>query len=273
MVQQKRRRKTTRKKQRSKILLCSCGFLLVWVVFWGGSFFTTSNHTEHLSLPDILEEKSDGKSTLQNQQENHGKPVDTSTGTITKEADASDWNLLLVNPWNALPKDFSINLTHLRNGHAIDERAYPDLQNMMDDARALGLDPLICSSYRSLERQQELYEQQVRKYILQGYSPSQAQEEAGKWVAFPGTSEHQTGLAVDIVAGSYQLLDEQQENTAEQKWLMENAWKYGFVLRYPHDKSEITGIHYEPWHYRYVGKDAAKEMYEQGLCLEEYCNG
>ncbi len=182
----------------------------------------------------------------------------------------SDWALLLVNPWNPLPEDFSVKLTQLRNHQAVDKRAYPDLQDMMDDARALGLDPLICSSYRTQEKQQTLYETKVNAYLTQGCSLEQAREKAGKWVAVPGTSEHQTGLALDIVSNSYQHLNEQQEQTAEQKWLIENSWKYGFVLRYPEDKSELTGINYEPWHYRYVGKEAAKEMYDQELCLEEY---
>ena len=89
-------------------------------------------------------------------------------------------------------------------------------------------------------------------------------------VAYPGTSEHNLGLAVDIVARDYQILDEKQEQTAEQQWLMENCCKYGFILRYPTDKTEETGIIYEPWHYRYVGQTAAKEMYRKNLCLEEY---
>ncbi|MCB6367700.1 M15 family metallopeptidase, partial [Intestinibacillus massiliensis] len=93
---------------------------------------------------------------------------------------------------------------------------------------------------------------------------------AAVWVAVPGTSEHQLGLAVDLVSLSNQNLNHSQENTALQKWLMKNSWKYGFILRYPSDKSSITGIGYEPWHYRYVGKKAAKAIYEQGVCLEEY---
>ena len=140
----------------------------------------------------------------------------------------------------------------------------------MDDMRAEGLSPLICSSYRTNEKQQTLYSNQVNGYLAQGYSQAKAEEEAGKWVAVPGTSEHQTGLAADIVDMSYQILDEKQEDTPVQKWLMENSWKYGFILRYPSDKSDITGIHYEPWHYRYVGKETAKEIYEKGVCLEEY---
>ena len=106
--------------------------------------------------------------------------------------------------------------------------------------------------------------------IVQGYSEENARTEAGKVVAVPGTSEHQLGLAVDIVDIENQILDEDQEKTAVQKWLMKNSWRYGFILRYPNDKSNITGIIYEPWHYRYVGKEAAKEIYDLDVCLEEY---
>lgn len=200
-------------------------------------------------------------------EESNAEPVETPT------INTSDWNLLLVNRWNKIPDNFSIELTQLKNGHAIDERAYPDLQDMMDAMRAEGLSPLICSSYRTYEKQQTLYNNQVSKYLAKGYSQSEAEAEAGKWVAVPGTSEHQTGLAVDIVDINYQMLDEKQEDTAVQKWLIKNAYKYGFILRYPSDKSEITGINYEPWHYRYVGKEVAKEIYEEGICLEEYLIG
>ena len=89
-------------------------------------------------------------------------------------------------------------------------------------------------------------------------------------VALPGTSEHQLGLALDLVDESYQNLDEGQENTKVQKWLMQNSWRYGFILRYPTDKSSVTGIIYEPWHYRYLGRDMARDVYESGLCLEEF---
>ena len=94
--------------------------------------------------------------------------------------------------------------------------------------------------------------------------------EAARWEAPPGTSEHQTGLALDIVSARYQVLDSAQANTAEQQWLMAHCWEYGFILRYPADKTEITGIGYEPWHYRYVGRETAAAVHESGLCLEEY---
>lgn len=129
------------------------------------------------------------------------------------------WHLILVNPSNPLPEDFSVKFTELRNGHAVDERIYPDLQAMMDAARAEGLNPLICSSYRSLEKQEALFENKVSEYLSHAYSQEEAEIEAAKWVAKPGTSEHHTGLAVDIVSMDYQLLDEAQETTPEQQWL------------------------------------------------------
>ncbi len=186
---------------------------------------------------------------------------------------SSDWNLILVNSHHPLPSDFEVELKTLASGHQVDVRLYPALQRMMDDARAEGLSPIICSSYRTMEKQTSLYNNLVNSYIAKGYSSDAAKQEAAKWIAIPGTSEHHTGLVVDIVAQSYQLLDEKQADTAEQQWLMQNAHKYGFILRYAKDKTAITGIGYEPWHYRYVGEEAAKEMYERGISLEEYLNG
>ncbi|MBD5098928.1 MAG: M15 family metallopeptidase [Clostridiales bacterium] len=185
--------------------------------------------------------------------------------------DREDWALTLVNFDHPLPEGFAVpELTQLRNGHAIDSRAYPALQAMMDDARAAGLQPLICSSLRTWDDQERLFEAEVQNWLARGYIRKDAEEQAAMWVARPGTSEHQTGLAVDIVDLSYQVLDEGQENTPVQRWLMAHCWEYGFILRYPTDKSALTGVSYEPWHYRYVGADAAKEIMNGGLCLEEY---
>lgn len=187
-----------------------------------------------------------------------------------KNAQEQEWNLLLVNPWNPIPENYEPELTYLRNGQAVDSRCYPELQQMMDDCRAAGFDPLICASYRTMEKREALFEDKEANLIREGYPENEVEVEAAKVVAYPGTSEHQLGLALDIVDVSYQQLDTEQENTPVQQWLMKNSWKYGFVLRYPTDKSDITGIIYEPWHYRYVGKEAAAEMYENKLCLEEY---
>ena len=186
-------------------------------------------------------------------------------------SDGETWSLLLVNRQSPLPADFSIpSLTQLKNGHAIDSRAYPALQEMMDAARAAGYSPLICSSYRTQEKQTELFARKVQVYLDQGYGQAEAEELAALWVSPPGTSEHQTGLAVDIVDLDYQLLDEQQETRPVQQWLIHHCAEYGFILRYPTGKSDLTGVNYEPWHYRYVGIVAAEEIMAQGLCLEEY---
>lgn len=184
--------------------------------------------------------------------------------------ETDNWKLTLVNPWHLLPEAYSIRTVELVNGQSVDERCYPDLQAMMDDCRAAGLSPYICSSFRTWEKQNRLFENNVMKLMGQGYSEEDARTETARNIAIPGTSEHQLGLAVDIVDKNYQVLDEAQENTAVQKWLMENSWRYGFILRYPTDKSDITGIVYEPWHYRYVGKEVAEVMYNEGICLEEY---
>lgn len=206
-----------------------------------------------------------------NKVENQEKTTAAAESTTKpEEVDKTKWNLILVNKWNKLPADYEAKVTYLNNGHAVDERAYPDLMNMLDDCKSEGLEPLICSSYRTMEKQQELFSNKINEYISYGYSKEQAEQKAGELVAIPGTSEHQLGLAVDIVDISYQILDEKQENTDVQKWLMKNSYKYGFILRYPTDKSSITGISYEPWHYRYVGKEAAKEIFDAQICLEEY---
>ena len=178
--------------------------------------------------------------------------------------------LTLVNFENTIPKDWKVDLVRLNNGQSVDRRIYDDLIAMLQAAKSEGLNPLICSSYRTNEKQEQLYQNKVSEYLSQGYSKVEASDKAAFWVARPGTSEHQLGLAVDIVSTKNQRLDRSQENTVEQQWLIQHSWKYGFVLRYPTNKNSITGVGYEPWHYRYVGKEHAKKINELGVCLEEY---
>ena len=178
---------------------------------------------------------------------------------------SEEWNLIIVNRWNELPEDYSIELTELSNGQKVDSRIYPYLQEMFDAARAEGVYPVVREGYRTEEEQQEILDDKIQTYINQGYSQSRAERTAKEWVALPGTSEHQLGIAVDINADKSKCSNEEVY-----AWLAENAYKYGFILRYPLGKQEITGTSYEPWHYRYVGEEAALEIYEQGICLEEY---
>ena len=189
------------------------------------------------------------------------------------EAEETDdsWMLMLVNGENPLPEDYEApELTKVRTGHYVDSRIYDALQQMLGDARAAGVSPVICSSYRTWAGQTKLFNNQVQVWKAWGYIGKAAEDKAATWVARPGTSEHQTGLALDIVDAGYQGLYAAQANTATQKWLMAHCAEYGFILRYPKDKVDITGVNYEPWHYRYVGVDAAKEITESGVCLEEY---
>ena len=168
------------------------------------------------------------------------------------------WNLTLVNRWNPLPEGWTVDEVELSNGWTVDSRCYDALQQMMDACRAEGLHPVVCSAYRTQAMQQNIFDQMKQSLLDQGYSDADAETEAGRQVAVPGTSEHQMGLAVDIVG--------EEANV----WLGEHCWEYGFILRYTEEKAEITGITNEPWHFRYVGREISMDMKDSGLCLEEY---
>lgn len=195
---------------------------------------------------------------------------DDSRGDDTT-AKPSDWNLLLVNAKNPVPKSYAPELVTIdakyltRNDEwrkYIDKKVYASLIRMMDDCRAAmqkvhrddSHRPLICSAYRTNKQQKELYDAASNKNDT----------------AVPGTSEHECGLAADIVDADYRMLDNKQADMDAQKWLMKHCGEYGFILRYPSGKQSITGIVYEPWHYRYVGKEAASDIMRRGITLEEY---
>ncbi len=187
-----------------------------------------------------------------------------------KKDKTESWMLTLVNKDNYLPENFEPDLDHIENGWYFDSRASEYLKNMLNAARADGQEIIICSSYRSIDMQKKLYDQEVLTQQYAGYSYDDALEKAKTIVAYPGSSEHNLGLAADIVALNYQMLVDEQADQPENKWLQDNCYRFGFILRYPKDKTDITDVIYEPWHFRYVGIDAATEIYERGICLEEY---
>lgn len=179
----------------------------------------------------------------------------------------NDWRLIMVNSKNAVPDDYSIELTQLANGISVDSRIYPDLQKMFDDMREQGVYPVVSEGYRTNEQQQNMMTQKINGFIDEGYSKKTARELAEKLVAEAGKSEHELGIALDINADADFSSDEDVYD-----WLAENAYRYGFILRYPSDKENITGIDYEPWHYRYVGAESALQIYSQQITLEEFLN-
>jgi D-alanyl-D-alanine carboxypeptidase len=181
----------------------------------------------------------------------------------------NDWNLIFVNPWNKLPDDFEFEIGTI-GSRKMDKRIVANVEKMFLDAKNDGIDLMIASAYRTVERQTELFNEQIKSYKNQGYSDTDAYNEAKQWVAIPGTSEHHTGLALDIVTPTYQVLNYGFDTTDAFKWLNENCTEYGFILRYPKGKTDITGITYEPWHYRYVGVEIAKYITENNLTFEEY---
>lgn len=170
----------------------------------------------------------------------------------------AQWYLILVNEWNAIPDDFDVETAEVEGGYYVDVRIKDALAEMLSDCREAGFSPRIISSFRTRETQQYLYDHTANKADT----------------AIPGHSEHECGLAADIIdSGSLGWSDpliDAQEDMPAQKWLMEHCHEYGFILRYPKEMQEKTGIIYEPWHYRYVGKEHAAIIMNNGICLEEY---
>lgn len=178
----------------------------------------------------------------------------------------------LVNPWNPLDEDYETELRYIDHKQQIAAQCYDALMQMLADCTAAGHETMVVSGYRTTADQEFLYGRKVNYYLGLGYSRNAALKEAAKSVAVPGTSEHQLGLAVDIVDADVPYLEDYQADTPAQKWLLEHCYEYGFILRYPADTTGITGIIYEPWHYRYVGVEVARELQQLGITLEEYLN-
>ncbi len=195
-------------------------------------------------------------------------PVDPETPSVSYKDDPL---LILANVDNPLPEDFEVGeLETVQGNYKLDIRAASYAREMIADAKEEGITLQLCSSYRARSLQQTLFDNKYNYYISNGWTEADAYAKTATIIAIPGTSEHQTGLCMDVVTPSYQVLDAGYAETDAAKWLAANAYKYGFILRYPKDKQEITKIIFEPWHYRFVGLENAKLIKDSGLCLEEY---
>ena len=182
------------------------------------------------------------------------------------DTDALPWNLIYVSKDHPLPKDFKVpEFTELVNGHRVDSRIYPDLQKLVDAARDAGYSPYITSSYIEYQNQDEQLQAKIDELMEAGETQEQAEVEAKAFVAEAGTSEHETGLAFDMSSDMGE-----EDETALWKWLEENSYKYGFIIRYPKNKASITGVDNDQFHLRYVGIKDATAMNKNKITLEEY---
>lgn len=194
--------------------------------------------------------------------------------SVPSEPDEEEWNLILINGNNPVPEDYELNLIEMegetiRGGGAavVDARIVEPLQKMLAAAREDGIIPKITSAYRSIEDQKAVMEEYINDYITnESMTREEAEAEARRWVALPGTSEHQIGIAVDISTADWSA----QGADVVWAWLEENCWKYGFILRYTEEWASITGAAAEPWHFRYVGEEHAKDITDSGLPFEQY---
>ena len=226
------------------------------------------NMDNQLSLDDILEagELEDNSEIIIDDDEVALGTEGASEISFTR----GDWKIMLVNKQHPIPEDYEFPLGTISGSMRCDERIIQPLLDMMKAARNDGVSLIICSPYRDMERQTMLFTNKVNRYMDGGMSYMDAYNLASQAVTVPGSSEHQVGLAIDIITDGYSSLDEGFGNTAAGRWLADNSYKYGFVLRYPAGKEEITSIEFEPWHFRYVGVDAATIMAQNGMCLEEF---
>jgi D-alanyl-D-alanine carboxypeptidase len=192
--------------------------------------------------------------------------IDYSQLTFSKD----DWRLILVNKSHSIPDDYTFPLGTIKGSMQCDERIIDDLLDMLKAAKKDGINLTICSPYRDSEYQTMLFDRHMNRYMNRGMSYMEAYKLTARAVTVPDASEHQIGLALDIVCDTYSGLDEGFGDTAAGKWLAANSYKYGFILRYPKDKEYITCIEYEPWHFRYVGVDAATVITDREITLEEF---
>ena len=243
-----------RKLNKKKVAITIAIFvlLIIWIVK-----ITTKDEVIETSIPD--------KNTKTNETAiaNNEPPQEEQT-PVKKEI--TDWNLKLANYENVLPENFTVEVEELSDDKYFDARAIKYLKQMINDMMKDGIkDIWVQSAYRSVERQKELYDNSINKYLKQGKTQEEAERLTDEYINKPGSSDHNLGLAVD-----FNFVNNEFEETKAFKWLEKHAEDYGFVLRYPSDKEDITKIAYESWHWRYVGKEHAKKMNELNMCLEEY---
>lgn len=258
-----------------KLLLIILAVLVAITVILGIvliSLELSDGKTEDTTLPDTVE-------TEPPQEETPSAIFKSDLEEYEKYMDVTDKKyLLLVNKEATIDGSFEPEkLIPVKDTHKnieLSETAEKALEAMFIEMRREGFDNVfVTSAYRSYAYQSSLFNTYINNEMATGLSYEQAKKKVLTYSAYPGTSEHHTGLCVDLMTSSMTDLDESFADDPVYPWLLENAWKFGFILRYPKDKVDITGYSFEPWHYRFVGRYHAYKIHEQGLCLEEYLEG
>ena len=252
-------RKKTNKNKKKKINKKKIVLLIAILLI---NFLLIVKIAKHEKTVETFTEEETMESNLTNTLD--GNQIQEQTEETKREI--TDWRLTLANYENLLPKDFTVEVANIDSTRQFDARAIGDLNDMLNAMKKYGITNIwVQSAYRSVARQKELYDNSIQKYLGEGKTQEEAERLTNEYINKPGSSDHNLGLAVD-----FNYVDNKFEKLAGFKWLQENAEDYGFVLRYPKDKEDITKIAYESWHWRYVGKEHAKKMNELNMCLEEY---
>ncbi len=263
--------------KKSKTVVLTVFLIIVLLIASTALFLNQLADRENAPVqpPNDTEQTGDTGSDQPQKPDENDTPADAQARIREIDAILNDPYMVLVNVDNGLTAEYEPAELSTLQDMRLEKKTAEQLELMLDAADEAGLDTInIYSAYRNYTRQQTNYNNKVDYYLGEGYSEDRARELAAEIVNPPGKSEHQTGLATDIctaeIVNTYGNLNEAFENTDEYTWLYEHCAEYGFILRYPKDKVEITGITFEPWHYRYVGVERAKEIMKDKLCLEEY---
>lgn len=255
-----KKRKQQRERRKKQIILVSFSLFLIIVL----AFFFFLFKNKKIQTASSIEKNDTIENMKKNTENINSTPNQSKTTNTPREI--TDWRLTLANVDNILPEDFSVELANIDKNRQFDKRAIGDLNHMMVAARNAGIsDFWIQSSYRSIAKQKELFENSIQKHIKAGKTVEEAEKQTLLFINKPGGSDHNLGLAVD-----FNYVNDSFQKTKIYSWLKQNAEEYGFILRYPKEKESITKISYEPWHWRYVGQEHAKKMNKLNLCLEEY---
>ncbi|GFI16969.1 MAG: M15 family metallopeptidase [Lachnospiraceae bacterium] len=254
----------------------TCIIFILFCFLIGNSFaYPSSGGMDAPALKDAAEEAGAEPAALPDNARAEVRGGEGQAEALLEETafDGQDWKLMLINKQHPIPEEYSFTLGTIKaagGNMKCDERIIKELNAMMDEAGKDGINLAICSPYRDLARQESLFNRKIKAYMQGGMTYMDAYKISSQAVTVPGASEHQAGLALDIISDTYTVLEEGFADTPAGRWLEENCARYGFILRYPEGKELITGIGFEPWHFRYVGREAAEIIMEEEICLEEF---